>query len=41
MMLTATKEDMFVFLFKVCKFVHHRTIKINHQPDVTIFSLFS
>ena len=23
--------------FKVCKSVHHRTIKINHQPDATIF----
>jgi len=23
--------------FKVCKFVHHRTIQINHQPDATIF----
>ena len=22
--------------FKVCKYVHHRTIKINHQPDATI-----
>jgi hypothetical protein len=22
---------------KVCKSVHHRTIKINHQPDSTIF----
>jgi hypothetical protein len=25
------------FRFKVCKFVHHRTIQINHQPDATIF----
>jgi hypothetical protein len=24
-------------IFKVCKFVHHRTIQINHQPDATIF----
>jgi len=23
--------------FKVCKSVHHRTIQINHQPDVTFF----
>jgi UDP-N-acetylglucosamine:LPS N-acetylglucosamine transferase len=23
--------------FEVCKSVHHRTIQINHQPDVTIF----
>ena len=23
--------------FKVCKSVHHRTIKINHQPHATIF----
>jgi hypothetical protein len=23
--------------FKVCKSVHHRTIRINHQPDATIF----
>ena len=23
--------------FKVCKSVHHRTIQINHQIDVTIF----
>jgi hypothetical protein len=23
--------------FKVCKFVHHHTIQINHQPDATIF----
>ena len=23
--------------FKVCKSVHHRTIQINHQPDVTVF----
>ena len=23
--------------FKVCKSVHHRTIQINHQPDITIF----
>jgi hypothetical protein len=23
--------------FKVCKSVHHRTIKINHQPEATIF----
>ena len=22
---------------KVCKSVHHRTIKINHQPDATVF----
>jgi len=22
---------------KVCKFVHHRSIQINHQPDATIF----
>jgi len=26
-----------VFVFKVCKSVHHRTIQINHQPDATIF----
>ena len=24
-------------IFKVCNSVHHRTIKINHQPDATIF----
>jgi hypothetical protein len=24
-------------LFKVCKSVHHFTIKINHQPDATVF----
>jgi hypothetical protein len=23
--------------FKVCKFLHHRSIEINHQPDATIF----
>jgi hypothetical protein len=23
--------------FKICKFVHHRTIQINHQPDATVF----
>jgi len=23
--------------FKICKSVHHRTIQINHQPDVTVF----
>jgi len=23
--------------FKVCKYVHHRTIQINHQPDATVF----
>ena len=23
--------------FKICKFVHHRTIQINHQSDATIF----
>jgi UDP-N-acetylglucosamine:LPS N-acetylglucosamine transferase len=23
--------------FKFCKSVHHRTIKINHQPDATVF----
>jgi ABC-type uncharacterized transport system permease subunit len=23
--------------FKVCKSVHHRTVQINHQPDVTVF----
>jgi hypothetical protein len=23
--------------FKVCKSVHYRTIKVNHQPDVTVF----
>jgi hypothetical protein len=23
--------------FKVCKPVHHCTIQINHQPDVTVF----
>ena len=23
--------------FKGCKPVHHRTIKINHQPDATVF----
>ena len=26
-----------VYIFKVCKSVHHRTIQINHQPDATIF----
>jgi hypothetical protein len=26
-----------VLKFKVCKFVHNRTIQINHQPDTTIF----
>ena len=26
-----------IFFFKVCKSVYHRTIQINHQPDVTIF----
>jgi hypothetical protein len=26
-----------VLKFKVCKSMHHRTIQINHQPDVTIF----
>jgi hypothetical protein len=26
--------------FKVCKSVHHRTIRINHQPDATIFQFF-
>jgi hypothetical protein len=30
-------EDVCTFIFKVCKFVHHRTIQINHQPDATIF----
>jgi len=24
-------------MFKVCKFVHQRTIQINHQPDATIY----
>jgi hypothetical protein len=28
---------LFIFLFKVCKSVHHRTIQINHQPDTTVF----
>jgi len=28
---------LFIFLFKICKSVHHRTIQINHQPDATIF----
>jgi hypothetical protein len=23
--------------FKICNSVHHRTIEINHQPDVTVF----
>jgi hypothetical protein len=27
----------FKFKFTVCKSVHHRTMQINHQPDVTIF----
>ena len=27
----------FVYLFKVCKSLHLRTIQINHQPDATIF----
>ena len=27
----------FKWKFKVCKFVHHRTIEINHQPDATVF----
>jgi hypothetical protein len=26
-----------VLKFKVCKSVHHRTVKIDHQPDATIF----
>jgi hypothetical protein len=25
---------------KVCKFVHHRTIQINHQPDANNFSVY-
>ena len=25
------------FRFKLCKFVHHRTIPVNQQPDATIF----
>jgi hypothetical protein len=24
-------------IFKVCKFMHHHTIQINHQPGATIF----
>jgi hypothetical protein len=33
-------EDVLKFKckFEFCKFVHHRTIQINHQPDATIFS---
>jgi hypothetical protein len=31
--------DFFLFKFKVCKSVHHRTIQINHQPDATIFHI--
>jgi hypothetical protein len=27
--------------FKVCKFVHHRTIQINHQPDATVFQFIT
>jgi len=26
-----------MYVFKVCKSVHHRTIQINHKPDATIF----
>jgi hypothetical protein len=26
--------------FKICKSVHHRTIKKNHQADATIFSVY-
>jgi hypothetical protein len=26
--------------FNVCKSVHHRTIKINHQPDATVFQFY-
>ena len=32
----AEKSKRFLFKFKVCKSVHHRTIQINHQPDATI-----
>jgi hypothetical protein len=30
-------EILFIYFFKVCKSVHHRTVQINHQPDATIF----
>jgi hypothetical protein len=32
-------EDAF-FKFKVCKSLYHHTIQINHQLDVTIFSVY-
>ena len=30
-------KRIFIYKFKVCKSVHHRTIQINHQPDATVF----
>ena len=30
-------KKKYIYTFKVCKSVHHRTIQINHQPDATVF----
>jgi len=33
----AVENNNFLYKFKVCKSVHHRTIQIIHQPNATIF----
>ena len=34
------REKIQSYLFKVCKYVHHHTIQINHQPDATISPVY-